>query len=1045
MKKVIEFFIKNGLFVNILTLVIIFLGVVSIVGLKVGPISIPAIKREAFPNINFDIVSVTTIYPGASAKEVEKLVTNSIEQKLKELDGVKKIQSVSTESRSFISVFFDVDQKTGKEGKEDIKNIVDGIRDLPLDSEDPIVAELETKKTPIIEISVFGTTDEIKLREAGKYIEEQLEEISEVANVVPTSDRKLEIKIQALPRKLKKFSISLEDLIRAVKNQNLSIPGGALEVSSSNKNEKIIRTSGDFSDAEDVKNTVIRASDLGYAIKVKDVANVKLSLTKSSVINHSRGKLAYGLTVLKKQSADTITLVDKVKLKLEEIKPSFSDGISIDLSNDSSYYIRRRLKVLSNNMFVGLFLVLIILALVMKPRISLVVAVGIPLSFLGCIYVLQLLGVSLNLLTLIGLIIVVGMLVDDAIVVSDNIVRHMEEGKEFEQAAIDGTYEVWWPIMASVFTTIFAFGSFLFMTGIFGKFARFIPMGVIIALLLSLVECYFILPHHMAHWLTKNTLFVKDGKLKQNFWDKYISPLYLPVLHVTIKFRYLVALVAIILFVVTVGQFKKMPKILFPPEGIEQFIVKIEGREGASLLETEKAIASLESLLGELPEAELESFTSTIGIQRQEPNDPNTRRGNQYAMIKVFLTPEQKRNRKAIEIIDDIKEKYQQPDNLKKVIFSRINPGPPVGKAISVGVRAKTFEEILDATKKLKLFISEMEGITDIQDSFENGKQELIVKVKNTEAAAAGLSVAQIGQSVRAAFEGIVATTIKKLDEEIDVRVMLPENDRGNKDRLLNLQIPNNRGFLISLRRVATIESGSSIATVLHEAGKRQVNVSAEVNEKITTSIEANKKISAEVSKWKNEFPGVSFKFGGENEDTIESFQSLLRAAIVSGLLVFLMLILLFKNLSQTFLVLITLPLGFIAVIWAFISHSYPFTFMGGLGMVALFGVIVNNAIVFIDFVNTRRASGLSPRESIIDTGMVRIRPIFLTTITSVFGILPTAYGIGGLDEFVVPIALALGWGLFLGSILTSVVLPAAIAINDDLRNMFLKVKKGFS
>ena len=373
--------------------------------------------------------------------------------------------------------------------------------------------------------------------------------------------------------------------------------------------------------------------------------------------------------------------------------------------------------------------------------------------------------------------------------------------------------------------------------------------------------------------------------------------------------------------------------------------------------------------------------------------------------------------------------------------MKRVNPGPPVGKPISIGVRGENYQDILQGVAHLKKYLGQTAGVTDIKDSYTEGKPELNVRIKKAEAAAAGLSAVKIGTTVRAAFEGIVATSIKKLDEEINIRVLLPKQYRQQRQSLANLRIPNSRGHLIPLKNVATIEQGQGVASFEHEGRKRQVQVVAEVDVEQNTSVAVNNNIKQLIPEWQQQFPNLSFHFGGENEDTVESFQSLMKAGVVAALLVLLLLILLFKSLIQSALVLITIPLGFIAVIWAFLVHNYPLTFMGGLGMVALFGVIVNNAIVFIDFINKNRARGFNERDSIIKTATSRARPIFLTTVTSVFGILPTAYGIGGLDKFVVPIALALGWGLFFGSILTSMILPASVAIVDDMRSLFVKRK----
>ena len=431
-----------------------------------------------------------------------------------------------------------------------------------------------------------------------------------------------------------------------------------------------MRTQGDFNDIEDVKATVIRANDLGEPITIADVATLSYQLEKATILDKANGKHSMRLTVLKKESGDIINVVAGVKEILNTtFNDKYHDRVQYTLYDDKSFYVKRRLGVLTNNLAVGLGLVFLILALILKPSIALIVAIGIPLSFLGCIFIFGLSGISLNLLTLMGLIIVVGMLVDDAIVVTDNVVRRMEEGEDFHSAAINGTHEIWWPVTASVFTTIAAFGSLVFMTGIFGKFAKNIPYGVIIALLISLFECFFILPHHLTHWISKKTLFKNSGEVKQGIWEKYALPMYVPVVKWCVRHRYIVATIATLLLLGTSAMAYKMRKILFPPEGVEIFMVRAEAPTGSSLANTSQAIVPIENAIAQLPDSEMEAYTATIGIQQKDPNDPATKRGSQYALVKVFLTPENSRQRTAKDIIDDLKNKVGSVPELRSLNF----------------------------------------------------------------------------------------------------------------------------------------------------------------------------------------------------------------------------------------------------------------------------------------------------------------------------------------------------------------------------------------
>lgn len=1047
MERLIAFFVRQSLFGDLLTVSVIGLGIASAF----------LIQRETFPNVNFDVVTISTIFPGASAEEVEKFVTSPLEQDLKEVDGVKKMQSTSIENRSGIVIYIDSDQTDAEKGKSDIQDVVDRFTDLPDGAEDPIVASLESKQQPIIEVSLAGDLPEIELRKVAKDLEVELEKINGVSRVVHRGLRDVEIRVESRPEKLAQYRLSLDDLVGALKRQNLSIPGGTIEapLSVEGSRERIVRTVGDFKTLEDVGNTVIRANDLGQAIRVKDVARAYYDLERATVLSRTNGLPALGLTVLKKEKADAIEMVDAVRAKVKELQPRLDPRVKVELINDFSQYIRNRLGILTSNLFIGLAFVLLMLPLMIPFRFSLIVALGEPFAFLGTILVLFYFDQSINLISMIGLIIVSGILVDDSIVVTENAVRLVEEGMEPEEAAIKGTKQILGPVAASVGSTTMAFLPMAFMTGIFGKFIQQVPIAVITALAVSLFETFFILPAHIAHWIKPKSVraaeraresgrgfhpLVRLTEATQGYWERKVVPTYLRWLRVSVKHRYVVAFSLFVLFVGSIGLAAKgMKFILFPPEGIEIFFIRTEVPTATSLERHGEMLKPIEAVVAELPKDELESYTTSVGIQQQDPHDPGTRRGAEYGQIVVYLTPENERKRVSSEIIDELRKKLGTPEGFTRIAFNRVNPGPPTGKPVSIGVRAREYEQILPAVEELKRILAGMKGVTDIEDSYTPGKEELRVIVNGPEAAAAGLSVATIGSSVRAAYEGLVATTVRELDEEMDVRVSFPESNRTDPGSLGEVMIPNPFGNLVPLSSVSRVTKAQGISAYEHEGHQRQVKVTAEVDTDVTTAVEANGAVKELLPDLRKKFPGVGIEFGGEDEDTQESMQSLVRAFAVAILGIFLILVLTFKSLLQPLVVLLTVPLGIIAVIWAFFLHGLPLSFMGMLGIIALAGVIVNNAIVFIDFVNQRRKEGADRYESIFDAAKTRVRPIFLTTVTTVIGLLPTAYGIGGIDKFVVPIAMALGWGLMFGSILTLFVFPSALAILDDFSKLVHK------
>jgi len=1041
LKKLIEFFARQALFSELITFLVLAYGVYSLL----------TIKREVFPNVQYDVVLVNTIYPGAAPSEVEKLVTNPLERELKEVDGIKKILSYSTESRSGIVMMLDPNQTDQESAKADIQDVVDRVSDLPKEVEDPVVTALESKVFPVIEVNVTGGVDEFQRKEAARYLEREIEKLREVASVSTRGERNFEVQVEASSAKLKRYQITIPEIVQALASQNIAMPGGGFKVTNKKGFEKdiIVRTEGQFVDEMDVEEAVLRTNDYGKSVRLKHVAKVKMALKKATDLERTDGKDSIRLVVMKKENADAIKLIDNLKKSVAALDSPLLDGIEVQFVNDLSILIRRRLGVLSNNLLVGLILVVLVLSLFLPFRVSLVTAIGIPFSFLGCIAYFHGNDISLNLITMMGLIIVIGMLVDDAVVVTENAVRKMEGGMDPMDAAIEGTQEIWLPVFASVMTTVLAFYPMLTMTGIFGKFVSFIPLGVICALLVSLIECYFVLPYHIGAWVRPRHVHKVPGGFRDKFdkgW-RWIIDIYGRFIYKVTRFRY----IAVLTFIVFVGftifiAATQMKNVLFPARGIDQFNVKFKAPVGTSLEQTQKFATPVEEMIGRLPKNEVRNFVSSVGRQQARPDEAPVR-GSHYGQIMVYLMPEQNRGRLADEIIEDLRAQYEklskeQGNRNFTVSFEKANAGPPVGKPVSIGIRGKSYDEIMPLVDDIMAQLKEVDGVKDLSHDYSSGKDQWIVKVDTAKAFSLGLTPATIGQSVMAGLEGVVGTSIKGLEDEIDIRVSLPESEKQSSDGLANLKVANRFGKMIPLKRVAKFEKEKGVETFFHMGNQRQVTISGDVDDTKITAVQVAKKISDQESQFKSEYPNLSLDFGGEEQDTRESMESLGRAFIMALILIYFLLILTFQSFVWPVIIIMAIPLGVVSVIWALFMHNEPLSFMGMLGVVALAGVIVNNAIVMVDFVRAERKQGKRKRESIINACKNRLRPIFLTTFTTVCGILPTAYGVGGLDYFIVPIAISLGWGMFFGSILSSLFLPAFIAILDDIQSLLSRRKR---
>lgn len=1039
MRKLVAFFIERSLLVNVMSVGVLIAGLLFMF----------TANKEAFPRVEYDWVIVTTIYPGATASDIEKHITIPIEDQVRGVDGIKEIASSSIESRSTVAIQLDPDLDNKDKTITDIKNEVDRISDFPREAEDPDVIELSTKLVPIIEISVIpkkgikSDADEFAMRKTAKYLEDMLQDLPEVAQIDKQGWREREMIVEVNPRFMDQYHVGLNEVILALSQKNLNFPGGLVQTK---KEEIMIRTIGEVENTSDIGNVLIRANDLGNWVRIRDVARVKDSFEEASLIHKTDGKQSITLTVLKKESADIIDTVAKV----EDVVKKYSvgkDNYHFRSSNDMSYYVKRRLKVLINNGIVGLFLVFITLFITLGWRISIVTVIGVPLAFCGTFVWMGQAGVNINLMSLFGLIIVLGMLVDDAIVVAENIYRHLEEGESVKDSVVNGTGEVILPVLGTILTTIAAFGPLMFMGGIMGEFMWTMPAVVSVALLASWFEAMFILPSHVYDIEKFRKVSVRESNAQktERFYPR-IKARYVAILSRALDHKYKISLlIAVVFFGSLFFAGNNMKFILFPAGKIERFVVKTEARAGTSLEQMSRYLGLLEEIILRLPKEELDNVITTAGIQREQPMDPNEKRGNNYGTIIVNLTPEEERSRKAREIMDWVrKEAKKYEKKFVKMELNYVKGGPPVGKPVSINIKGDDLKVLKEISKKFQAFLKTIPGLKDIKDNFEEGKGELRVIVDEKTASVAGITVYDVATTVRTCFKGTVATTIKKTDEEIDIRVMYPESQRNNLNTLNVIKIANRMGNLVPLRQVARFEYEKGIRVINRNDWKRSIRVESEIDEKAkdVTSVWVNARLQEKFANIEDQYKGVIVDYAGEFKDTQENMQELGRSFVIAVVVIYILLVGIFRSLSHPFIIVSIIPLTFIGVIWAFFFHKMVFSFLAVMGIVGLAGVIVNDSIVLLDFMKRERARGLPIKEATLSAASNRLRPVFLTTITTFFGLVPTAYGIGGYDPFLKPMAVSMSWGLLFGTMITLLATPILYNMLTDLRRLVFGKEK---
>lgn len=1080
----VAYFLEKSIFINLLTVLI----------LIVGGYTAATMNREAFPNIDFDIVSVVTIYPGASPSDVEKLVTKPLEDAIKEVDGIKEFRSASLENRSGIIITIEPNIDNTDKVIDDIKSSIDRVTDLPEDAEEPLVTEITTARQPVIEVDISSKTkdgkpilSEVELKDRAKILEDSFKDLSGVARVVKRGWNDAEMHVDLNPQAMSFLSISSTQIVTALANRNVNFPGG--NINGKNK-ELIVRTVGEFNTAEEIEKVYIRTNDSSRSILLEDVANVKEGFVESEYIDKANGEVAIALTVVKREGADAITVVDESKAVVDKFLETYSEEVSVSFVNDLSKFIRRRLGVLLSNAVTGLTLVVVSLFIFLGWRMALMTALGIPISFGMTFIIMNYFGITLNLISMLGLIIVIGIIVDDAIIICENVYRYIEKGVPSYEAALKGTNEVIAPVTATITTTIAAFAPMLFMTGIFGKFIKVIPLVVILALAASLIEALFFLPSHL-YDISKNANMKGEIKGESNWFQRFKTNIYLPFLAIALKNKWKTILILNVLFIGSIIIQFTFGKVKLFPGAIETFQVKITAETGLNLESMDKFARAVEKEIEVLDSSEMENYVTRVGIIQKDPNDPFTKRGKNYAQILVYLTPDDDRDRDTEEIINFIrdkttyllneraiqmrldKESAEEAQLIKKgkkvpekisldldgpaefshlrgklinIEFEKLAGGPPVGKPIAIEIKGDDFDTLQKIAEEYKSVLSQVAGVNDIGDDFTEGKDEVRVYVDEALASYAGVSVIQIAASINTAYQGTVATKIKRSDEEVDVRVRFPANFRKSLDSLKNIFVNNMAGNLIPVSKMIRYERSPGRASINHLDGKRLITVTANLDESTTTAREANSIAMKQSSGIIEKFPGYTAKFSGENKDTDESFASLGRAFIVGAIIIFMILASLFRSLTQPIIVMSAIPFAIIGVIIAFVFHGEYFSFLAFLGIIGLAGVVVNDSIVLVDCANQIRLD--DPEKPIyqvlLETGDIRLRAVILTTVTTVLGLLPTAYGIGGKDPFLVPMALAFGWGLLAASAITLIVVPVFYKTLYDSRSHFGLLYRSF-
>ncbi len=1002
----------------------------------VGTYSYLTLPRESNPDITIPIVLVQTIYEGVASSDIESLLTNPIERKLRGLKNVEKISSVSAEGSSMISIEFvpDVDIDDAMQW---VRAKVDQAKgDLPADLEnDPSILEINLAEFPILMVAVSGQVEETLLRAIAEELEERIEEIQGVLDVVLTGGREHEVRVEVDPERLAAYRVSFAEIVTAVTSENVNIPGGSIDIG---QGKYLLRIPGEFTDPAQIDNVVMVVRN-GKPIYFKDLSTVDFTFEDATSYARLNSEKTVTLAVKKRTGENIIAVTDRVFALLEIAKPMLPDGVELSVTLNQSKDIRRMVNELENNILTGLILVVAVLFVFLGLRNSFFVALAIPFSMLLSFIIIQALGITLNMVVLFSLILALGMLVDNAIVIVENIYRHMQAGVGRIEAARIAASEVGWPIISSTITTLCAFLPMIFWPGIMGEFMKFLPITLIVTLSSSLFVALVINPTICAYFMR-----VKKKEMQPDIERTRIVRLYRQTLLLALRYQGTTVAIAVaglfsVLFLYVIFDHGVE---LFPETEPNRAFVEIKAPEGTSLDTSDSFARIVEQVV--LPEADVRFTTAEVGVGSS--GDLSGGQSGQAHMGKISMefVDREVRRESSTSILNRVREALANfPGAEIKVEKER--QGPPTGAPVTIEIIGDNVDIIGSLVEHARSLIKDVPGLVDLKDDLSRAKPEIRVLVDREKATLLGLSTADISIMVKASISGEKMGVYRDGKDEYNIMVRLPKERRENLADIENLLIPTNTGAPVPLSTVARLEFGTGFGSIRHLDQKRVVTITG--NTEGRNSNEVLTDVQSHLATL--DVPaGYRINYAGEQEEQQKASAFLGKAFLVAIFLISLVLITQFNSLSQTFIVMTSVVLSLTGVFIGLMVTVTPFgIIMTGIGVISLAGVVVNNAIVLIDYINQLRHQGMALNEALTKAGTVRFRPVMLTAMTTILGLLPMAVGVsfdfrslswvigGESAEWWGPMAIAVIFGLAVATLLTLIVVPVLYALFARLKD----------
>lgn len=1065
-----RFGVRKPVVANLVMLAIIGAGLIFGVGLR----------REFFPYVESRVITIMAPYPGAAPEEVEDALAAKVEDRIADLTGVKEINTTVGEGMASFQIEFNEGYPI-QIALNDVKREVDALQDLP-DAVDNIVVDILEPNMPAIIVAIYGDSDERTMKQFITQTRDDLLTLPEITDIQTGGVRSDELRVEVSPERAIEYGLSLPTIADRIRAAMIELPGGSVKSDTSTIS---VRSVGVEEQADTVRDIVIKADDNGGVVRVGDVAEVFDGFVDTDLMTHYQGEPTMTLTVFRVADQDVIKISNQVKayvlgrngeqstfsrfaadqkaaweLGYERFEASVPPG-TLMTTTDLARFVEGRLNLLLRNAAQGGALVFITLVLLLNWRISFWVAMGLIVSLLGTLTMMALLDISLNFLTMFGLIIVIGILVDDAIVVAENITTRHEKGEPALVAAVKGTNQVSWPVVSTVLTTIFAFLPLALMNGQIGDFMNVMPWVVGCALGVSLIESLFILPVHMGHSLRSADKAKENGSKEHRFaifrtlgryerrydaWrDRMVSgriiPAYERLLRASVSYRYVTLATMFAILLVSLGMVAsgRLQFILFETDDAETVSISITMPIGTPLEKTAEVVERFEAVCLEIPE--IQSTFAMAGAMSDLEGAGGDSSASHVGQLILELYGAENRNKTSVQIQDQIREAVGPVPSANNIRMEGMSGGPS-GPALNFTVAGDSIEQLDTAVARIKGILQNYEAVYAISDDSDRGQRELRFTLRDG-ASELGFTRADLGRQIQAAVFGIEAFTFAGNREDIDVRVTVPERVRRSSAQIENMYVFTPAGIPVPLSEVVTIEESQAYATIRRLNRNRAISVQADVYRELANPDQLAGQLRPELQRSIADLHGVDLVQRGRQKDFSDSMRSLPLGMMVATGLIYVVLAWLFASFIQPIVVMLAIPFAMIGMIWGHIIMGSSMTFLSMIGFIALAGIVVNDSLIFMEFFNERRREGLDVFDAGVATGKARFRAIMLTTITTVLGITPLMLETSFQAKFLIPMAITIAFGLMSATFIILLVLPSLLLIFDDITHAVRVVISG--